>query len=254
MGRLAHLQATLPVLLQGPVDVVVVDYSCPQKAGDWVERTYGHTGRVVVERVRGRRTFNKPEAHNRGAKRASKWKPGTYLCFVDADTIVTPQLWPWLMPRLRPDRFWFVEGWMDQPDVTGLLVVHAPAFAQSGGFDERMRGWGAEDLDMRLRLYFKMGLPFEEIPVAYVRAISHGDGLRVTNYTVANKWASHDHNLWLLAENFRKWTGHDLEEAGCDRTMWRLLGTYRWWQLLMMQQPTVCSQSARAWVGAYRSA
>lgn len=236
MGRLAHLQSTLPVLLEGPVDVVVVDYSCPNASGAWVSTNYNQTGRVLVESIPGRSAFNKPEAHNRGAARAASWRPGAYLCFLDADSIVMPTLWGWLVPRLRPDRFYFVEGWPDQPDVTGALVVHSNAFRASGGFDERMKGWGAEDLDMRLRLRYRVGLPFEEIPVSHIRAIPHSDEARVDNYVVKNKHVTHYRNLWIMADNFRKWTGRDLRSTQCERDMWKMLGVFQWWQQMIARQ------------------
>lgn len=230
------MQATLPILLEGPADVVVVDYSCPDNTRAWVSAAFGESGRVAIEYVSGKKVFNKPEAHNRGAKRASAWRTGAYLCFFDADTIVMPGIWGWLLPRLRPDRFYFVEGWADQPDVTGALVVHSEAFARSGGFDERMKGWGAEDLDMRLRLRYKVGLPFEEIPVSLVRAIPHSDVARVDNYVIKNKHVTHYQNLWIMAANFKRWTGEDLRNMQCDRDIWKMLGVFRWWQRMIEQQ------------------
>ena len=38
MGRLAHLRQSLPSFTAQPdTSVVVVDYSCPERSGEWVE-------------------------------------------------------------------------------------------------------------------------------------------------------------------------------------------------------------------------
>ena len=65
MGRLAQLRQTLgPMLAQdGGVPVVVVDYSCPDGAGDWVE---ANPPRARLVRVPGRARFNASAARNIG--------------------------------------------------------------------------------------------------------------------------------------------------------------------------------------------
>lgn len=41
-GRLAHLRRSLPTFVAQPdAEVVVVDYDCPERSGEWVEQTFG---------------------------------------------------------------------------------------------------------------------------------------------------------------------------------------------------------------------
>jgi hypothetical protein len=41
MDRLEFLKQSLPMMLAQPAsECVVVDYSCPQRCGEWVEREY----------------------------------------------------------------------------------------------------------------------------------------------------------------------------------------------------------------------
>lgn len=210
MGRLRHLQETLPVLLQGGSNVCVVDYSCPDNCGTWVEENYADE-HVWVERVEGKEVFNKPEALNVGARSAVDRNPDTFLLFVDADTVTTPALWGWLSAALGADdcakHFYYVQSSEHGKDSTGVLFVQGKAFLKSGGYDERHIGWGAEDLDMRLRLFFKEELGYAEMPFQVVRSIGHDDPTRVEHYEEKDKMASHKQNMLILAKNVEEWTG-----------------------------------------------
>ena len=79
-GRLRHLRETLPTFVRQPdAAVVVVDYSCPEACGDWVEANFPH---VEVVRSPDSPRFELSRARNLGAARVrSPW-----ICFIDADT------------------------------------------------------------------------------------------------------------------------------------------------------------------------
>ena len=78
-GRLHHLRETLPLMAsQGADEIVVVDYGCPDGAGDWVEREFPG---VRVVRVDDDPGFCLPRARNAGARASS----ARWLAFVDAD-------------------------------------------------------------------------------------------------------------------------------------------------------------------------
>jgi hypothetical protein len=205
--------------------VCVVDYACPQYTADWIHANAPRE-RVLCERVRGEGVFNKCAAHNRGARAAiERWGAEQQLCFIDADTLVTRELWLWIEQNVDAERFYFVEGSTEYMDLTGLLIVSATDFERSGGFDEGFRGWGAEDLDMRLRLHYKVGLPFEEIPAGLAQALPHDDCTRTLHYDIKDKWQSHIPNLERLIKNFERWTGRDLaQERGPEIA--KLLGVY----------------------------
>lgn len=227
MGRLSFLQQTLPELLNHTeMYAVVVDYSCPDRAGDWVEQTHGASGRVVVQRVPERTAFNKCEALNFGAARALEEGLDEHVLVVlDADTRIEAGFWDWVQRTVRPDHFYSIEGSPDHIDLTGVLLVTAEHFVASGGFDERFVGWGAEDLDMRLKLYFKLGLPFGQIPPKLLTALPHEDELRVAHYQQKNRSESLYYNLHRMLRNVQEWTGRDLREQLTEETA-RLLGVH----------------------------
>jgi glycosyltransferase involved in cell wall biosynthesis len=193
MGRLAHLQRTLPgALAQVRATHIVVDFSCPQGAGDWVERDHPQ---VRVVRVAGRQHFNMSEARNAGAAAAQ----AAWLFFRDADVEVAPGFAAQLLPLLRPCGFYVAV-----PDALGPLagaVVCARAdLERAGGYDEVMQGWGYEDADLYRRLA-QAGLEKRLFPTRLVRAIEHDDAARVANFATKHREISRMTNaLYGLAK------------------------------------------------------
>lgn len=203
-GRLSFLQQTVGRMLSHPhIKLCLVDYSCPERAGDWFERTFAKEvaeGRAVVERVVNETLFSKTRAHNAGARRARR-EGAEYLCFLDADTLLEPGFWEYLLAEARPNRFLIAakyEDGSDVPSMTGLLLVHGKAFESIQGFDERFQGWGGEDIELRLRLYMLAGQDFGFVPLALTRPIQHDDSLRSQFYTTRNILVSNQANMERL--------------------------------------------------------
>jgi GT2 family glycosyltransferase len=139
-GRLHHLARTLPVAAGQPaVDCIVVDYGCPDGAGDWVREN--HPG-VKVVRVADDPGFNLARARNLGAAQAqSEW-----LAFIDADVVLAPDFFARVSSALSPGHY-FLPGSND-PNTWGSMLVERSAFLAVGGYDEAIVGWGGEDNDL----------------------------------------------------------------------------------------------------------
>jgi len=210
MGRLEFLRQTAPPVLGCPdVGYCLVDYSCPDRAGQWLTCTFeeeARAGRLLVEEIPGRSLFNKCEALNAGARRATQ-AGAEYLCFLDADTLVEPGFFEWAAGRLNPQRFLIaaLENGKDVASLTGVLVVSAPAFAASRGFDQAFRGWGGEDLEFRLRLHLLQRLGYEDIPLSWLRPITHDDSLRSRFYEEKDVRSSNGRNFQLLEGKMARW-------------------------------------------------
>ncbi|HEX9297816.1 MAG TPA: galactosyltransferase-related protein [Polyangiaceae bacterium] len=209
MGRLRFVQRTLPRAIEDPdIRYCLVDYSCPEGISDWVNKHYEfevQQNRVLVERVTGQKVFNKSRAHNIGARRALD-AGVEYLCFMDADTLIEPGFWDFVRAQLRPERFLVAAPQDDgtpMPSLTGLLIVHGAAFERTGGFDEAFTGWGAEDIELRLRLYLEEGLDFAEIPLSLVRPIPHSNSLRARFHEDRNIERSNRRNLARIVHKLR---------------------------------------------------
>ena len=83
-GRLMHLRQTLPLFCAlSDTEVIVVDYGCPDRSGDWVA---AHHPAVKVVRIDDDPGFNPSRARNIAARDCQS----DYLLFVDADIKVRP--------------------------------------------------------------------------------------------------------------------------------------------------------------------
>lgn len=250
MGRLDHAKQSVPALMAfiGTNSFVFVDYYCPDHSGAWVSKKFPT---AIVEDLsqqapltgQRRPVFNKPTACNSGALAAIQ-AGAEYLVFLDADTLVSPQLIAFILGNASRDRFMIFEPSLEQRDLTGFLVVHKSLFLKVGGFDREFQGWGAEDLEMRVKLLLRGGAPIDdpkailrdpkkhllrwtEIPAVLAQSIPHGDSRRVSHYENKDKDSSHGLNLNLLCANIYNWLGiHpvDLHDTPLGPYIRRLIG------------------------------
>lgn len=255
MGRLEHVQQSVPRLMESAPFIdgehnhfVFVDYYCPDGAGAWVKKHFGKRVHIVDLAAEAPPepgqipVFNKPIALNTGAVEALN-SGAQYLVFLDADTLVTPQLVEFVTHHASMDRFLIFEPSFEFRDLTGFLVVHRRHFVKVNGYDGNFSGWGAEDLELRVKLFLRgntplgkpkailekpiYGLNWTEIPAELASSISHDDDLRVANYLEKDKDASHGVNLNLLCSNIYDWLGvhpKDLHETPLGPSIRRLLG------------------------------
>jgi glycosyltransferase involved in cell wall biosynthesis len=168
-GRLEHLKLTLPALMASPeLEVVVVDYDCPDGVGDWV-RAIWPKAKVVA--VCDRPVFNRSEAKNLGAAAAS----GDWFFFIDADIRVSETFAQGVQALLQPGDFLLADP---RPgDLWGALVVSRTDFAALDGYDEAMVGYGSEDVDIISRLLIA-GVREASFPSLNFGVIPHDAALR----------------------------------------------------------------------------
>jgi hypothetical protein len=189
---------------------VLVDFACPDGSGAWVKERWGDRAEVVALEVPPEHPFNKPLALNSGAMRAVELG-AQYLCFLDADTLVEPEFFDVVESALSLDSFLIVPPSQEKRDLTGFVCVNHRNFMRVGGYDIGFSGWGAEDLEFRLKLYLRGGLRFVEVP-ALASSIPHTDEVRMAHYGEKDKDVSHRGNLNRLCENVYQWTGQHLLE------------------------------------------
>jgi hypothetical protein len=232
-GRLTFVQQTLGRVMAHPdARCCIVDYRCPDHVGDWVEREFAGlvaAGRLVVERVDEGPLFNKCRAHNAGARRARR-AGAEYLCFLDADTLVEPGFYDFIRSKARRDRFQIAalrEDGSDMPSMTGLLVVHGEAFEGVGGFDEAFASWGAEDIELRVRLCLIGGLDFDDVPLSLTRPIPHDDRLRTRFYAEHDLLSSNTANMARIhAKLHGEWRGRMRKSPSAAARLWFKHGWY----------------------------
>jgi len=174
-NRLAHLQQTLPLMRKVEfAEVIVVDYGCEQGTGEWIAANYPD---VRVIRVTDDPVFHVSRARNIGGAHAV----ADALCFIDADTFVIGDLSDWATRNLKKGWFFVI------PDIgvstAGFLLCQKADFLNVGGYDEALRGWAPEDMDLYERLEIS-GVKKGHVPSAMFSSIDHGDELRQFGATV----------------------------------------------------------------------
>jgi glycosyltransferase involved in cell wall biosynthesis len=185
-GRLASLRVSLPTWLGvlerlGGGKVVVVDYDCPDRSGEYAE-SLGDP-RLSVVRVTDRPSYNPAAARNAGARFALKEEaePG-WIMFIDADVSLSGEFAS-VVRGLSPGAFYHAD--QKSTGTVGTFLLHsadaraawtdaAGEFSPAGGFDETFEGWGWEDVDFyeTLRL---LGLREATFPHQLLSHLDHPD-------------------------------------------------------------------------------
>lgn len=175
-GRLAHLKRSLPrMCAQAGAQVVVVDYSCPDGAADWVRAN--HPGVQVVQ-VTDDAPFVVSRARNLGG--AAVTTP--WLMFIDADMLLADDFLQQVLPLLRPSLFFRAAPQSRQN--WGSVICSREQYLLTGGYDEVYRGWGTEDDDFYDSLALT-GARRADYPAALLSEIEHSDELRTRFHSVS---------------------------------------------------------------------
>ena len=181
-GRLHHIQQTLPLIVaESPAEIVVVDYGCPQRTGDWVAANYPT---VAVARVDDDPGFCLPRARNIGAQQTTS----PWLCFIDADVKVATGWLEWMAKNLNERCFYRADKVNGEriKDTWGTVLCRRKAFSDIGGYDEAFRGWGGEDDELYERLKL-VGHAESAYPSRFVSAIEHDDQERTLFHDIKEK-------------------------------------------------------------------
>ena len=191
-GRLAHVKQTLPRAVAQGFPCVVVDYSCPDGAGDWVTANFPQ---VRVVRIDGEAGFNPSRARNAGAQVART----PWLGFFDADILIAPTFLSVVEPLLAPGNFYRAQPVTRQ--TWGSVVCAREDFAAIRGYDETYAGWSGEDDDL-LRALLYLGRRHMGFDSALLDEIPHSNELRVKFHAVQDITLQHRINHAFMNVKF----------------------------------------------------
>ena len=224
MGRLEHLKQALPLQQHPDCESIVVDWSCPDNCGDWVEENYPD---VRVVRVEGEQYYHRAKARNAGLQVAT----GEHICNADADLLIQPKFFN-LLDRLSPDYYItrvplyiFIDPISGKPPIkrrdanemyhrwydnkrnmheekassTGFMIFPRKVLEQikDNGYDEIYDHTlsGGEDLDMRIKLLLEAGITERWIDVDFIDAISHTNEMRI-EYIIEKNFIKSRRGSW----------------------------------------------------------
>ena len=198
-GRLEHLRRTLPAAVEhlAGAEFILVDYDCPQHAGDWAQ---ANLPAVTVVRVKDRPRFSCAKARNAGAAHAT----APWLLFMDADDLLTAPLLAEIQSRQATGVFLLTDP--RPPILYGVLAVARADFEAARGYDEIFEGWGCEDVELLDRLEAR-GLRAASFDARSIVGIDHEDGartqfheigLRELNWTVNGTYMAAKRDLTRL--------------------------------------------------------
>lgn len=191
MGRLAHLMQTIKGAASQPnINYILVDYSCPEKSGEWAIREYPH---IQVVNVPDKKYFDLALARNTGGYSAkTEW-----LCFLDADGIVHSDFSSIISSHVKPG-YYFRHPRINMPGYNGFVVCRAEDFRRVGGYDERCQDYGWEDSEFYERLT-EFGIKETTLPDEIIVAIDHDYDLRAKYCRERETYKT-----WLRNKNFPK--------------------------------------------------
>ena len=221
MGRLEHLKQTLPLQQHPDCESIVVDWSCPDNCGDWVEENYPD---VRVVRIKGEQYYHRSKARNAGLQVAT----GQYICNADADLLIQPRFFN-LLNNLNPNYYitriplyLFINKqsgrchtrrsnddnelyheWDDNSEKassTGFMIFPKQSFRYDERFDHTLSG--GEDLDMRIKLLIEANLGERWIDKGFIDTISHSNDLR-TEHIIEKDFMTSRRESWFEVK--RKW-------------------------------------------------
>lgn len=226
-GRLAFLEQTVPTWLEmTPFDVLVVDYGCPDKSGDWACHQGPRVAAVNVttydaeaaEHVEPR-YFNRAKALQAGLTVLAERKVKRVL-IMDADArILSPVNFTGDDDEIR-----FVRPAPGRRDLTGLLAASLERVLRVGGPNDKMEGWGVDDIDLRLRLYLRERVKVTFFGDATFEAIAHDDAIRVEHYEEKNRAVAVQRNFQLMWNSLTR-AEFDRVMSGKDPNIDLLLGS-----------------------------
>ena len=197
--RLNHLKKTFPNMLrQGyrDIEVIVIDYMCPQGTFDYVERNKDERTVCIRAQV-GADEWNLSASRNLGYRHSK----GDILLFIDADSMLNHKFVGDCLKRLKPNSF--LSGNQQPPyEACGCSMVYRSDFEKVKGYNELTQGWGSEDFNFYDRLKAE-GLEHLHFNYGLIKNIPHSDSIRNEYHGWKDRMDSNHENYLSMQKGFK---------------------------------------------------
>lgn len=181
--RLEHLQKTFLLNIKDNqnypnCEFLLLNYNCPDpKTEEWARTAlepHINSGRVNYYYYPDSPRFDRSHARNLAFRLAK----GDIVCNIDADNFIGKGFVEYISAALSCGDA-FLSGPLDGRGLGGRICVRRKHWEAIGGFDERFKSYGFEDLDFTNRLYMtglkKKVFLYEQ----FSQTILHSDELRM---------------------------------------------------------------------------
>lgn len=182
MNRLQHVMKTLPENMNSNkaypnLEFVLLDYNSSDGLDAWIYKNFTKElsdGRLIFKRTDQPKYFQRSHSRNMAFKLAT----GDIVCNMDADNFAGSNFAEYINKHFQKNQSSFLSvNYNDKlnniSDTFGRIACFKKDFEEIGGFDERMSGYGYEDIDFcnRLRLLGREQHFVKES--IYLKAIRH---------------------------------------------------------------------------------
>lgn len=196
-GRLHHLKQTINQFLKQQIlEIIVIDYGCPNNTYKWCESLNNNIIKCAVT-ASINDEFNISRARNIGARVAS----GNILFFVDADNILPDQFVANGLTIISERQLDLCCPGIDNL-VSGTCFVKSHVWYTMNGYDENMTGWGYDDIDFYNRVEMA-GFSYGIWNNNGLKIIQHPDHESTQYYTIKDKRESAAINEKILFNRTR---------------------------------------------------
>ena len=185
MNRLHHLRKTLAANIAfnqryQKLEFVILDYNSGDGVEGWIRENFVdeiRDERLIFARTSVPGHFDSSRSRNMAFRMAT----GEIVCNIDADNFTGPDFAAFINNHFqtKPGGFLsvnFRDNFNNYSDTFGRVACMKEDFEATGGFDERMAGYGYEDIDFCQRLVFLGRKPHYITDKKYLKTIRHGYG------------------------------------------------------------------------------
>jgi len=227
MNRLFHLKDTLPSNIEDTRDIdrefIILNYNSKDRMNEYLWNHFQKeikSGLVKVYHTKSPKYFNFSHSKNIAAKQAT----GDIIVNIDADNFIVPGFSEWILEVFHKniDSICRAES-QRVPGVGGKIAISKWNVLKLKGYDEGLKGWGFDDIDLIRRATEAFELEYVPIPKRFFDVIQHNNRIRFENYKkgVLKKGVEategYDSGIFKDKELMLKFDGtHDFEKPDYD--------------------------------------